>query len=90
MEISRSADGTACARLPRVDIAIDVVFEPRDAFPATVLVPPERAQRPSTIVPVAICAFIAFTFATLAFLKSPLASHPRVAPYTSAIMAKLG
>jgi hypothetical protein len=103
----------ARAPLRRVDIAIDVAFEPNDAFRATIaaaaqplvleqprptpMLPPSmRSVAPSIVAeppsrtklwPLAICAFIAFAFATVAFVKSPLAKHPRVAPYVDAAMA---
>jgi hypothetical protein len=80
-----------------VDIPIDVVFEPRDAFRATIAVAPPPPLAPplalpsrTKIWPLAICAFIAFAFATVAFLKSPLALHPKVAPYVNAAMQKIG
>lgn len=98
-----------------VDIAIDVIFEPNDAFRATmhaasqplvldtgrapVAAPPSRAPTPPVVAeaprrtvwwPLALVGFVAVVFATIAFLKSPLASHPQIAPYANAVLAKVG
>ena len=104
------------AALPRVSIAIDIAFEPNDAFRATLaaaaqpilieeprptpMLPPSmRRVEPSIVLeppsrtklwPLAICAFIAFGCATIAFLKSPLAHHPAVAPYAEMALARIG
>ena len=104
------------ARHLHVDIAIDVAFEPNDAFRATIaaaaqpvvidaprptpMLPPSmRSVEPSVVMdppsrtklwPLAICAFIAVTCATVALLKSPLGHHPAIAPYAEMVNAKLG
>lgn len=61
--------------------AIDVDFEGADA-----------CRRPAIIRwPVLACAFIATAAATGAFLESPLATHPTVAPYvTTAVSSVTG
>lgn len=82
-----------------MDIAIDVTFEPGDAYRATMhgSAPPRprapaESPPPSRTVwwPVVLVGFLAVMFATIAFLKSPLATHPSVEPYASAVLAKVG
>jgi hypothetical protein len=120
LEFFPRADGTPCAGFPLVDIAVDVTFEPSDAFRATLVadgsqplviepepkpssVPPAplslRATEPVAAPlddvrrparwPLVLCGFIAVMCATIAFLMSPLAQHPSVAPYASALMDRI-
>lgn len=93
------ADGMRRAALNRMDIAIDVTFEPGDAYRATMHASPPRVtqtpvatQPPSRTVwwPLVVIGFFVVVCATLAFLKSPLAQHPSVAPYAAAALAKVG
>lgn len=76
-----------------MDIAIDVQFEGSDAFQATVYASPPPAIAPTPAQsrtvwwPIAICGLVAVAFATAAFLKSPLAAHPQIAPYAQAAIA---
>jgi hypothetical protein len=65
-------------------IPVDVVFQPGDALRATIAVTP-RAAHSAARWPVALCFFVAMMSATVAFLTSPLAGHPSVTPYTTAI-----
>ena len=92
LEFFRAADGTRRAAFSGVShdsIAVDVVFQPGDALRATIAVvsgKPEPARTPRALRwPVALCFFVAMMSATVAFLTSPLASHPLVTPYTTAI-----
>lgn len=84
------------ARSTRVNTAIDTSFEPSDAFRATMpmakVAPLSDAASPSRTVwwPIVLVGFVAVVCATIAFLKSPLAAHPKVAPYAQTLLAKLG
>jgi hypothetical protein len=102
LDFSARKDGMPRARLLCVTavarssdrFAIDVVFEPNDAFRATVFAigeqPPAAApRRRPALWPLALCLFVAMASATAAFLMSPLASHPEVAPYANAFTAML-
>jgi hypothetical protein len=76
-----------------------VVLEPAHA-PASV--PPPSSRRATAPVaaiererrtvwwPLVLVGFFAVAFATVAFLKSPLAKHPRIAPYANAALAQIG
>jgi hypothetical protein len=100
MEFSANADGTQRAPRLCMDIAVDPTFATQDAFRATVYVsspPPARSipvvaepERRTVWWPIVLVGFFAVAFATVAFLKSPLAQHPRVAPYANAALAKIG
>lgn len=87
------------AALFAMDIAIDVTFEAGDAYRATMLAStplvtqaPPVTEPPSRTVwwPLVVIGFFVVLCATIAFLKSPLAQHPRVAPYAAAALAKVG
>jgi hypothetical protein len=100
-----------------MDIAIDVSFEPNDAFRETMVAasqplvlepepapasapPPAIVATPPVVVgaaperrtvwwPLVLMGFFAVVCATIAFLKSPLATHPSVAPYANALLAQI-
>ena len=105
------------APFEHVGIAVDVTFEPNDAFratmyaasqplalepppapssappPAIVATPPVAAPAPSSRTvwwPLVLMGFVVVVCATIAFLKSPLAKHPSVAPYADALVARIG
>lgn len=99
MEFSANADGMPRAPVSDMGIAVDTGFAPQDAFRATVYAPSNKPavaapepepERRTVWWPVVLVGFIAVVFATVAFLKSPLAKHPSIAPYADAALAKIG
>lgn len=71
-------------------LAIDPGFKHEDALRATVIAtptPPRAAKDDGAPVrwPLALCFFVAMMSATVAFLTSPLAAHPSITPYTTAL-----
>lgn len=94
MEFSANADGMQRAPVSDMGIAVDPEFATKDAFRATVFVGsgptvPEPERR-TVWWPIVLVGFFAVAFATVAFLKSPLAKHPSIAPYANAALAKIG
>jgi hypothetical protein len=95
LEFSATEDGTQRAAHFIMAIAVDPAFAPQDAFRATVWVSGEHPtaiepERRTVWWPIVLVGFFAVVFATVAFLKSPLAKHPSVAPYANAALAKIG
>lgn len=97
MEFSANADGMLRAPVSDMGIAVDPEFATRDAFRATVFAPSAPArqvvaepERRTVWWPIVLVGFVAVMFATVAFLKSPLAKHPSIAPYANAALAKIG
>jgi hypothetical protein len=94
VEISANEDGMQRAARCHVDIAVDVQFEPNDAFRATIFATSQplvlEPERRAIWWPVVLVGFVAVMCATVAFLTSPLASHPVVAPYANAVLATIG
>lgn len=69
--------------------AVDPGFRREDALRATIAavpkLPARAADPPAVRWPLAVCFFVAMMSATVAFLTSPLAAHPSITPYTTAI-----
>jgi hypothetical protein len=68
-----------------------VVLEPevKSSPPPSAAKPVVAAERRTVWWPLAIIGFLAVVCATIAFLKSPLAQHPDVAPYANALLAQI-
>jgi hypothetical protein len=81
----------------RERVAIDAAFEDADALRATRQAPPRKRPHAAPPAraraiprwPVRLCAFIAIAAATGAFLESPIAAHPAIAPFADALVSSV-